>query len=68
MTLKDLYFTNSAWDMNTMLTVKIRMSGQTWPTMKDTIVYLPKNVLMSEVICFRNDTVIVNDPNRKMEV
>lgn len=63
MTLKDLYFANSAWDMNTMLTVGIRMAGQTWPTMKDTIGHLPKNVLMSKVICFSNDTVIVNDPN-----
>ena len=63
MTLKDLYFANSAWERNTMLTVMIRMAGQTWSTMKDTIVHLPKNVLMSKVICFSNDTVIVNDPN-----
>lgn len=63
MTLKDLYFANSAWEMNTMLTVGIRMAKQTWPTMKDTIAHLPKNVLMSEVICFSNNTVIVNDPN-----
>ena len=31
--------------------------------MKDTIGHLPKNVLMSDVICFSNDTVIVNGPN-----
>lgn len=42
MTLKDLYFANSAWKMDTMLTVRIRTAGQTWPTMKDTIVHLPK--------------------------
>lgn len=30
-------------------------------TLKDNIVNLPKNVLMSEVICFSNYTVIVND-------
>ena len=45
-----------------MLTVRIRMAGQTWPTMKDTFGHLPKNVLMSEVIAFSNDTVIVNEP------
>lgn len=63
MTLKDLYFANSAWDGKTMLTVRIRMAGRTWPTMKDTIYHLPKNVLMSEVICFNRDIVIVYDPN-----
>ena len=63
MTLKDLYFANSAWEGNTMLTVKIRMAGRVWSTMKDTIYNLPKNVLMSEVICFNRDIVIVNDSN-----
>lgn len=63
MTLKDLYFANSAWELNTMLTVKIRTAGRVWPIMKDTITQLPKNVLMSEVICFNRDFVIVNDPN-----
>lgn len=63
MTLKDLYFANSAWELDTLLTVKIRMAGQAWPTIKDTISHLPKKVLMSEVIVFNRENVLVNDPN-----
>lgn len=44
MTLKDLYIVNSAWEGNTMLTVKIRMGGRAGSTMKDTIYHLPTNV------------------------
>lgn len=42
MTLKDLYFANSAWHVDTMLTVKIRTAGYVWPIMEDTISNLPK--------------------------
>ena len=62
MTLQDLFNVNSAWHLDTMLTVTIRKPG-VWPTVRDHVVNLSKDVWMSEVVCFNGDAVIVCDYN-----
>lgn len=60
MTLKELYYANSAWHVDTIIAVKIKTAGQIWTAMRDTISNLPEKVLVGEVICFNNNAVIMD--------
>lgn len=42
MTLRDLYYANSGWHFDTVLSVTIRLADNKWHIMTDSIACLPK--------------------------
>lgn len=59
MTLKQLYFLNSAWDYETILTVRVKTSLYGWYDMVLTFYELPEHVKDARVECFANARIIV---------
>lgn len=59
MTLKQLYYLNSAWDCETVLTVMVKTSLYGWCEMVLTFYELPEHVKDAHVECFANARIIV---------